>query len=82
VERVDDVTFFDSQNSALYQPGADDLLHGQEAAFPPIVLGLNAKGLNYVVTTNHDGLQPQFDALREVASSFGLYFRAFKGKSD
>lgn len=82
VERIDDVTFFDSRNSALYQPWATDLMPGQEKAFQPLVVGLSTKELNYIGTTNHDGLKPKFHALKDVARLHGLNFRAFKGKSD
>lgn len=82
VERIGDVSFVDSENKALYQPWATDLLPGQEIEFQPIVRGASLPKLHYVGTTNHDGLRPRFIRLEKAAKDYGLQFRAHKGVSE
>lgn len=82
VERIDDVTFFDSANMALYQPWATDLLPSEFSSTVRNPLQFESKALNYVGTTNHDGLASRFAKLKKAAKSHNLNFKAYRGVSD
>lgn len=77
VERIDRWHFYDSKNFAVYQPWATDLLPNEIdqigiASFDP-----GEKAVNYVGSTNHDGLTPRFKELKAICRTNGKKLRTF-----
>ena len=78
VQEVDDVTYFDQDNNALYQPWATDLLPGSEVN--PMLPSV--KIVNYVGTINHDGISGRFTKFREDAKASGYIVKVHSGVSE
>lgn len=78
VQEIDDVTYFDEVNNALYQPWATDLLPGSKvtAVAPSRTL------INYVGTINHDGIEGRFAKFREEAKASGYNVKVHSGVSE
>lgn len=78
VERINDVTYFDSSNKAIYMPWATDLLPGQTAP----TAARSQTQIHYVGTVNHDGIYPRFRRFSESASLAGFEVHNHAGVSD
>lgn len=77
VERLDRWHFYDSKNFAIYQPWATDLLPNEIdqigiASFDP-----SETAVNYVGSTNHDGLAPRFKELKAICRTNGKKLKTF-----
>lgn len=78
VVKLNDVTFLDEASWALYQPWATDLLPGELIE----IRNNFGRAINYVGTTNHDGIGPKFAAFKQAAGASGYVVRTFSGVSD
>lgn len=64
VEKIDEVTYFDSNSKALYQPWATNLLPSEIDPADVVPFTGVTKPINYVGTIGHDNIKTLFRSLR------------------
>ncbi len=82
VERIDNVTFFDSKANALYQPWAASLLPYEIVPSDAVKFDPSRKLINYVGTIGHDNIGLRIKEFERQAKKSGKSIKIHSGVND
>lgn len=82
VEKINEVTFFDLQAKALYQPWATDLLPDEIQPDQVVAFDPARTTINYVGTIKHDNIAPRFKDFSRAARAQNVLVKHHQGVSD